>query len=314
VEQSFSISFDKAALSFRRMIGRELQSVLRPSGRLTGVNFDLFCDELDSELGDLINFGSISSESQTNEFARRVGISIDEQTIPVTASLRTNAAEQQSINQSKAAVLKGIQTDLEVLKSAVRTGGDAVLQEIDRKRERDLTYHERVHGLEKGRSRRLQQLAFRREELEKQVARQRSEAASLFHSLKSLESKRRTFYEETIPTYRRRSPEAEHLLHEINELQEKMAEEQQDEVAYFLEDALQALNSDREAMRNDSQATELLTRRMMLMLEPVTPQQGWPVRDPSPRRSPIGDRVRQKDDYVRRTARRPRAGRKPSAG
>jgi hypothetical protein len=268
----------------------------------------LFCDELDSEIAGLINFGSRSGDGQNHEFARRIGIAIDEHTIPVIASLRTNAAEQQAINDGKAAVLKSIQSDLEVLRGSIRSGGDAVIQELEHKRDRDLANQEREVVLAKGRARKLQQQTLHRVELEKQIARQKSEATSLFHALKGLESKRRTFHEDILPAYRTRSPESENILREINDLQEKMGEDPHDEVISALEDALKTLDLDREGMTQDTQRTELATRRLLAFLEAMALHPGRPARDGSPRRAPFSDRVHPKADELQRTRRKKRTG------
>jgi hypothetical protein len=279
--------FEKATSSCRKLVSHELSSILRPNSvKLGGFNFDVFCSELTRELDSIIDYSSVKRDAPPDEVARQVGIAVDEQIRPVVDRLRTSSAEESSANEKRRATLRALLSELDVLRAAFKIGTDQIIQGLEGKRDRDISSHEREVGKSRGCARRLQQLKYQRAELEKQISQMKIDIDASLHSLRTLESERRTFHEEDLPSYLNGRSRVDHVLTEINDLRHQVSEEEGAQIALVLEGVVGALAHDRSQLKGDIHDCETATRHLALAVADLRPARSTAARRTAQRYRP----------------------------
>jgi hypothetical protein len=274
VELSFGATLEKAMLSCRKLVAHELSAVLRPNSvKLADFDFGVFCDGLTSDLNSIIDYSSAGQarEAAADDLARKVGVAIDEQTSPVVGRLRASSAEESAANQKRGATLRTLASELDALRRIFKSGSDQIIQELDRKRDREMSARQRDVAASRGRILQLEQLKYKRAELERRIAQLKIGIDANRDSLRTLESQSQTFHEEELPSYFNGRFGIGRVLSKISDLRHHIAEQKGTQTTLLLEDVVRILAEDRNQLNSDIQSCEMATRYLSMTLESSRP-------------------------------------------
>ena len=295
VERRLLSTFDKAASGFRRMFGCELSSIMRPNvTRSLDIDVDSFCEGLIQDINDQLQLTTPPLDVQIQSLGQRIAQAIDDETVPVISRLSATSVEDREYNSRLAECLKRVRSDIETLKSDFRSGSEGLILCLESERDFTIAGHERDKSHDGDLERRLRQLKYTRSELETKATHQKSESDSLYRGLKSLESRRRDFLEETLfgfslSSSTSASRSTNRILSEIKETRREIASCDDSDVFSSLESVLSDLSSDTELCRRELMECEVLSRRLLSHANQskrsMRPAPS-PAPAPSPRRNP----------------------------
>jgi hypothetical protein len=234
----------------------------QPAGATIGFDVDEFTDQLNTELGAVIQCPYQSIEVNDPALEKKVIGAIEENTKAVTRQL----AEAQSRNSAAAerhiAELRQLQEELETLKSGLKVGADGIVRELEKERQSHSSLRDAEQNKARELDQRLRVIRLKQVELESKGSQHSAEREVFDRSAKQFEQKRSEWEEEAPLLYDEGGALRRKMLGELGGLRQEISGVSLDGLARLIEEALGVVNEEGEGLKNELLELELSNRRL----------------------------------------------------